>query len=164
MTETFEIVQEPGTTGTQEDLEAQRDLWLAINGKLDETAKAINRSRDLRAQLAGWAERVGHEELAQQASDLRKMVLAIEEKLHVPDLRPGWADGINAGTRLFEQLAGLPSAVNLGDYKPTDQAQEVFADLAGQIDAVLAEMESFIRKDIANFNDSMEGVTAVVPQ
>lgn len=164
MTESFEIIQEPGTTGTQADLQEQYQLWSSINAKLDEAAQAINQMRDLRAQLAGWADRAGDEALCQQAAELKEKVLELESSLAVPDLRPGWPDGINAGARLFDQLNGLSSAINLGDYKPTDQAHEVYADLAGKIDGKLADLRAFLDNDLAAFNADMSEMAAVVPQ
>ncbi|MEM7117661.1 MAG: glycosyl hydrolase [Chloroflexota bacterium] len=164
MSESFEIIQEPGTTGSQADLQEQYQLWVTINEKLDEAAQAINQMRDLREQLAGWADRAGDEALCKQAADLKEKVLEIESSLTVPDLRPGWPDGINAGWRLFDQLKGLPAAINLGDYKPTDQAHEVYADLAGKIDEKLAELSAFLDNELAAFNADMSEMAAVVPQ
>jgi hypothetical protein len=50
------------------------------------------------------------------------------------------------------QLVALPSAVNLGNYRPTDQAHEVFQHLSAKIDAQLARFGQLIETDLAALN------------
>jgi hypothetical protein len=70
----------------------------------------------------------------------------------VPDLRAGWADNLNQGTRLFDKLGQLPPVVALGDYQPTEGAEEVFANLSERIESVIAEFEALLKEDVAAFN------------
>ena len=86
--------------------------------------------RDLRAQLDGWAKRTrdreGSAEVATAAETLRDAVLEIEKTLLLPELRTEW-EAYNYGVRLLGKLIALSADVALGDYRPTDVAEEVFA-------------------------------------
>jgi hypothetical protein len=70
----------------------------------------------------------------------------------VPDLRPGWADNLNQGARLWEKLTALPAVVALGDYRPTDAAEAVYADLTARIDEQLARFEALVNAELPAFN------------
>ncbi|MGH2532462.1 MAG: WD40/YVTN/BNR-like repeat-containing protein, partial [Thermomicrobiales bacterium] len=156
LTRTFTVVKPRDYPATQKELNAQFDLLSRIHGELDGLAKSINRMRDLRAQLDGWAkrtkERDGADEIATRAEALRDEILEIEKTLLVPDLRPGWGDAINEGARLWEKLAGLPAAVALGDYPPTDAAEAVFADLKERITPRLKEFDTLVADELPAFN------------
>jgi len=168
-TETVRIVPPANRAASAEDLAAQDDLLRRIHGQLDRTARTINRMRDLRAQLDGWATRTKPAEgedgaggIAAAATVLRDEVLEIEKTLQVPDFRPGWADNLNAGTRLFDKLAALPPAVALGDYRPTDAAGEVYADLTARIDAEIARFDALVADDLLAFNDQTRQAVGAV--
>ncbi|MGI8475409.1 MAG: WD40/YVTN/BNR-like repeat-containing protein [Thermomicrobiales bacterium] len=152
----FTIVKPANIAASQADLDAQSDLGLRIHRQLDRTVVAVNRMRDLRAQLDGWATRAkdrdGAEPIAGLAKSLGGKVLEIEKTLLVPDLRPGWADRINNGARLLEKLAGLPAVPALGDYRPTDAAEAVCADLTARIETEIARFDALIRDDLPAFN------------
>ena len=121
-------VLKPASIDTpQADLDAQFAALMDIHGEINTTVAAINRMRDTRAQLEGWEKRAAaNADIVAAARALREKVLAIEESLAVPGLRDGWADGINKGARLLEQLPNVASVIALGDYKPTDNALASF--------------------------------------
>jgi photosystem II stability/assembly factor-like uncharacterized protein len=157
LTRPFQILKPENRPATQADLDAQADLLLRIHRQLERTTTTVNAMRDLRAQLDGWATRTKKNEataeIATEAEKLRDAILEIEKMIVIPDLRPGWADNLNQGTRLLDKLAGLPSVVALGDYRPTDAAQAVFVDLTKRIDAEIARFETLLDTDLAAFND-----------
>jgi len=150
------VVKDPAIATPDEDLHAQYELATRIHHKSDEARKAINRMRDLRGQLDGWAKRAknaaGAERVAELAAGLRDKVLSVEKELLVPDLRPGWADNLNAGTRLLEQLESLPPVVELGEYRPTDAAAAVFEELVGKVDGVLARFDQLVESELPAVN------------
>jgi hypothetical protein len=118
----------------------------------------------VRTQLSGLAkrtkEREGAGEIPAAADEIREKVLELEKLLAVPDLRPGWADGINHGARLFEKLAGLPEAVQLGDYRPTDAAEEAFVDMTARIETVISDFDKLVDGELADLNTAA-GAAAV---
>lgn len=169
LSRSFQIVPPANTSATGQDFDAQEDLLLRIHHELDRMAKTINRMRDLRVQLDGLAkhtrERDDGAEIASDAEKLREATLEIEKTLQVPDLRHGWGDAINEGARLWEKLAGLPAVVALGDYRPTDAAEAVFADLKSRIDPPIEAFESLIDKEVSALNGKIieTNLGAVLP-
>ncbi len=164
-TATFDVVQMPETPATPADLQAQFELSMAIFRKVDATIIAINRMRELRGQLDGWAKRAAGTPLAESATALKGRVLEIEKHLLVPDLRSGWADNFNNGVRLLDKLHGLISVVELGDYRPTDVSSDVLAYLSDAIDTQIARFETLLTEDLAVFNTQITaaGLGAVTP-
>ena len=156
LTQLVKIVKPGAIPATQEDLDAQADLLHRIHRQVDRTTTAINRMRDLRAQLDGWAKRTrdanGRAEVAIAADALKEQVLEIEKTILVPDLRPGWADNLNQGTRLLQKLTDLTPVVALGDYRPTDAAEAVFADVTGRIEEQIARFDALVAAEVPGFN------------
>ena len=151
--QTFSVVKDPMADASEADLAAQSGLWRQITQKCEEAVAGINQMRDVREQLAGWQKRLKEDEnLARQAKKLCQKTLEIEEQLAVPDLRPGWTDGNNRGMRLLEQLAALSSVVSLGDYRPTDQAVEVFEELSAEVDDQLSKFNQLAKDELSAFN------------
>jgi hypothetical protein len=169
LSQPFRIVPPTGIDATPEDLAAQEDLLLRIHGEVDRLATTLNRMRDLRGQLDAVAKRAkareGGEELAGEVEALRDKVLEIEKTLHVPDLRPGWGDSINEGARLWEKLTGLPGAVALGNYRPTDAAEAVFADLKERVEPQVAAFDTLVADEVPPLNEKIAEAElgAVVP-
>jgi photosystem II stability/assembly factor-like uncharacterized protein len=155
LTQPFRIVKPAAVAATQADLDAQFDLLQRIHHQVDRTTTTINRMRDLRAQLDGWAkrtrEREGGAEIAKAAEELRDNVLEIEKVLLVPDLRSDW-DAYNYGVRLLDKLTSLADVVALGDYRPTDVAEEVLTDLQARLDEQITRFEKLLADDLAAFN------------
>jgi hypothetical protein len=155
LTQPFQVLKPENVAATQADLDAQHDLLLRIHRQVDRTTTTINRMRDLRAQLDGWAkrtrEREGGAEVAAAAEALRDAVLEIEKTLLVADLRCDW-ETFNYGVRLLGKLATLAADVSLGDYRPTDVVDEVFADLQTRIDEQIASFERVVATELPAFN------------
>jgi photosystem II stability/assembly factor-like uncharacterized protein len=170
LAESFEVIGDPRTAATQEDIQAQFDLLTRMHQKTNATTGAINRMRDLRQQLEGWSKRVeglpNGAGIAEAATTLKDKVLEIEKTILIPDLRPGWADNLNQGVRLLEQLANLPPVVELGDYRPTDAAHTVFDQLTAKIDAQLDRFNRLIETDLAALNTRIAEarIGAVIPK
>lgn len=152
----FAIVKPAVVDASQADLDAQFSLLQRIHRQTDRTVISINQMRDVRAQFDGLAKRAGKKasnaSIAAEANELRDNVLDIEKKLLVPDLRDGWADRLNQGTRLFDKLVSLPPVVALGDYRPTDAAEAAFTDLAQRIESEIEKFERLVDGDIRVFN------------
>jgi hypothetical protein len=170
LTESFEVVVDPRTGASQEDMQEQFDLLMKMHQKVNQTIGAINRMRDLRGQLDGWKGRAeglaGGKSIAEPAAALKEKVLEIEKTILIPDLRAGWADSLNQGSRLLEQLLALPDVVTLGDYRPTDQVYTVFEEVCAKIDEQLDQLGHLIETDLAALNATIgkAGVGALVPK
>ncbi len=155
LTQSFRIVKPETIPATPSDLEAQHDLLLRIHRQVDRTTTTINRMRDLRAQLDGWAKRTRDRdkgaEVAAAAETLRDAVHELEKTLLISDLRSEW-ETYNHGVRLLDKLVALSADVSLGDYRPTDVSDEVFSDVQTRIDEQIASFERLLADDLPAFN------------
>lgn len=155
-TQAFEIQIDPRVTTSQADLEAQRDLLLQIRDKMSDANHTINQLRYLRQQADEWTKRFeGHpqaETIKDAAKALKDKLTEIEEPLIVPGLKLQ-QHTLNVGIRLTGKLANLPPVIDSADFAPTQQAREVYAHLAGQIDAQIEALNGAMESDVARFND-----------
>ncbi len=153
--QTFDVIKERGVEASNQDLQAQFELYKAITDKCEQTVTVINQMRDLRAQLDGLSGRVEDETLAAEAKAVSAKVLEIESQLAVPGLK-GSTQLTNSGQRLLEQMASLPPAVYLGDYRPTVQAQEVYETIGAEIDEVFEQFIDLLKSDLSALNIKAE--------
>ncbi|MEM8857725.1 MAG: glycosyl hydrolase [Chloroflexota bacterium] len=150
------VVKDYGVDATDGDLQAQFELYKAITDKCEETVHVINQMRDVRAQLDSLTGRVEDEDLIAQANAVSDKVLEAESMLAYPGLRQGMTDSTNKGQRLLDQLAAMPPAVYLGDYRPTVQAKEVFDTISAEIDEQSAKFVEILGSDLAELNLKVE--------
>ena len=155
-TVSFEVINDPRVTTSAEDLIAQRDLLLQIRDKLSETNAAINRIFDLKQQTTGWEKRLDdNEELQQSAKELKEKLTELEASLINREARSGW-ESFNKPTGLSTKFASLFSAVASGDYAPTTQAKEAFADFVGRLNDKLEELDSITSTEVAQLNQQLQ--------
>jgi photosystem II stability/assembly factor-like uncharacterized protein len=183
-TATFNVAKDPRVEVSQRDLEAQRDFLLQLRDKLTETHEGILMLRDLRAQAEGWEKRLGgqraagsssptqraadsapspqHAALVEAAKALREKAKAIEDTL----IEEKADSPLQPPIRLNAKLAALAGFANCADVAPSQQAQEVYKELASQIDTQLRQVDDLMEADLGAFNRLVRdaGVAAIVPR
>jgi seryl-tRNA synthetase len=142
VTATAELKQDPRTSASQADLQAQFDYLLAANRKLTEIHEQIERIREVRKQLDDLKKRIGKDEkgkpIVDAAKELDKKMTAIEEALYQTKNRSP-QDPLNFPIRLNDKLASVAESASTGDFAPTAQHRAVYAQLVQKIDAELAK-------------------------
>jgi len=153
---TFEISPDPRSRATPEDYQQQFRFLIAARDKLTATHRAIKEIRDVRDQLTSLEKRLGKRkeaaEVVSAAQALAKKLTAIEEALHQTKAKSS-QDVLNYPIRLNNRLASLAETVSAGDYRPTDQAEQVAGELTKQIDSELAKLRKVLDEDLASFNE-----------
>ena len=68
--------------------------------------------------------------------------------------------------RLNAKLATLAGFVNCADVAPSQQAQEVYKELASQIDKQLRQVDDLMEADLGAFNRQIReaGIAAIIAQ
>ncbi len=152
-TENFAIKADPRITTTAEEFQKQFDLQTKINEKVSATHQAILEIRDVRKQIDELAARLGadQKELKDKAATISKKLTAVEEELIQTKIRSS-QDALNYPIKLNNKMAALGSSVDDGDFAPTNQAYDVYNDLAARIDAQLSQLGEIKSKDISEFN------------
>ena len=138
----FKVLADPRYPSTQADLEEQFEFLMNVNRKLTETHQTIKLIRQYRAELDSMETKPANLEAIQAE------MTEIEETLYQTKNRSG-QDPLNFPIRLNNKLAHLNSIAGNGDYKPTDQAEEVRAELTEQIDVQLARFKRLEQEEIS---------------
>ncbi len=152
--QSFEIAKDPRLVDTtQEDLQAQFDLLIAIRDKLSEVHEAVAHSRGLREQIKAWQGRLkgASDAAVSSADDLIEKLEATEGKL-VESRSTGGADVFNYPPMVNRKLASLADTVAFGDARPPQQCFDVFDDLAAYADEHLAELKRLQEVELGALN------------
>jgi photosystem II stability/assembly factor-like uncharacterized protein len=156
MTVPAQLQQDPRSSASPADLQAQFEFLLAANRKLSDIHTEIERVREVRKQLTDLRTRVGKDEKAKPivdaAKELDKKMTAIEEALYQTKNKSS-QDPLNFPIRLNDKLASVADSAASGDFAPTAQQRAVYAALVQQIDAQLAQLRAVMEKDLPALNE-----------
>lgn len=150
----FLIKADPNYHVSQTEYEEQFQFLKQVQGKFDETQKAIKDIRTLRAQINDFVAKQGKEvpkEVKTLGDTIVHRLTAIEEVLYQTKAKSS-QDVLNFPIRLNDKLAGLFRVVNSGNFAPSKQAKEVYADLSSQVDRQLLKFKELKEKDIPELN------------
>jgi photosystem II stability/assembly factor-like uncharacterized protein len=150
----FTLLADPNYKCSQADYEAQLSFLLEVQGKFNETMKAIKDIRQARTQMNDFVSRQGKscpKEVKQMADSLGKALTAVEEKLHQTKAKSG-QDVLNYPIRLDDKLGGVYDMASSGNMAPSKQARDVYAELATQVNAEIQKLKVLLTEGITAFN------------
>lgn len=150
----FEIVNDPNSGATQEDLQAQFDFVKSVRDKLTETHQTILDVRGIRKQLNDFNKRLKTDSTFNDLVDLSKSIdstITVVEKALYQTKNQSPQDPLNFPIRLNNKLGHLNS-LSYGDFRPTAQAVAVKEELFAKIDAQIAQFKKIKAEDIKRFN------------
>ena len=157
-TREFHYVSDPRVHASGDDYARQFALLIRIRDRLSDASRAVIRIRELRGQLdqvtarldsaAGVANARG---IRAQADSLRRRLSAVEDSIYQTKNRSG-QDPLNYPIRLNNRIAALAGVVGNGDYRPTDQAQQVFDELSRLLQVQLDQLRQIVETDVPAFN------------
>jgi hypothetical protein len=158
LTRPVEVRRHPDVSGTDEDLKSQFRLLSDVRDRIEEAHDAVGRIRDVKAQvqsIGDRAEKLGKgTTLKEKGKALSERLTAIEKKLVNPELKSN-QDVLNFPPALDHQLIGIAAAASSADTKPTDSAWTYHKEVSGRLAALLAELDSVLGKDLADFNSEV---------
>lgn len=137
---TFDVLADPRSNATYDDLKAQFDFLTEVRDKLDETHRTIQAIRTMRTQINAWKPRLKGDSgkpAADQATALLKEIDAIEKALYQTQNQSS-QDPLNFPIRLNNKLSALVGVVASGSFRPTDQAIAFKNEVIAAIDRELA--------------------------
>lgn len=155
LTESFEVVNDPRVTVSQEDLVEQLEALLGIRDHISSAHQAVNDIRSIKRQLDHWRDRSDLGDGARTAaSALEAKLHEIEDKLMLPGEHKD-TFGLNEPSRLSQELASVISVVASADAKPTRNSLQVAAKYSAEIDELLARLVQVLATDLGEFNALM---------
>ena len=138
MEKSFNILKDPRSNSSIEDLKKQFDFLISVRDKVTSVHEAIIQIRSTRKQLNNLEEKLdeNHNELKKNINEVINDITKIEKTLYQTKNRSG-QDPLNFPIKLNNKLAHLASVASSGNYKPTDQMYGVRDELIKKIDIEL---------------------------
>jgi len=169
-TRSFTVHPDPRLDLSEADRSAQYALMVEIRRALQETHEAVDRIREVRAQLENRADRASKagygDELPALADSVAADLTTIEESLTQTKSESN-QDPLNFPPMLDNQLAYLYGYVGFSDGAPTTGASERFSDLRTELDTALERLEDVLAEGVARFSDTLsqrEVPAVIVPE
>ncbi|RYY90532.1 MAG: glycosyl hydrolase [Chitinophagaceae bacterium] len=150
-----QVLPDPNYSATNADYAAQFAFLKTVQEKFNATQKAIRDIRSLRTRIDAFIALQGKDlpaEVKVQADSIQKRLTRIEETLYQTKSRSG-QDVLNYPIRLNDKLSGIFDVANSGNFAPSRQVQDVYRELAAQIDAELARLQQLQDTDIKRLNE-----------
>jgi photosystem II stability/assembly factor-like uncharacterized protein len=151
----FNLLKDPRSSVTPEELKQQLDFQLVVRDKLSEAHQAIADIRDLRSQLKNFTGRLAAadpagKELLDFSGKIDSIVTVVENELYQTKNRSG-QDPLNFPIRLTNKLGHLNALIS-GDYPPTNQSVDVKNALSAEIDKWLDQWKAVRQEMVPAFN------------
>ena len=151
----FTVLADPNYQISQQDYQAQFDFLWQVRGKFNEVQKAIRDIRALRTQINSFVSLQGKDipqEIKASADSITRKLTRIEEALYQTKAKSS-QDVLNYPIRINDKLAGVFDAANSGNFAPSKQVRDVYAELSAQADAELNQLKEIKQKDVPAFNE-----------
>jgi len=151
----FNILADPRSETSQEDLEDQFKFLISIRDKLTQSHIVIKQIRKLKAELSKYKTRLNdsedYKQLIKLINETSKSAENIEKELYQTKNRSG-QDPLNYPIKLTNKLAHLASLSSNGNNKPTKQAYKFHEEVTTEIDRQIVNWESLINKELKQIN------------
>ncbi|MBS1656321.1 MAG: glycosyl hydrolase, partial [Bacteroidetes bacterium] len=151
----FVIKADPNYKVSQQDYEAQFSFLQTVQSKFDEVQKSIKNIRLLRSQINEFTGRMGKDlpkDVKQMADSINKQMTTIEETLYQTKAKSG-QDVLNYPIRLNDKLSGIFDVANSGNFAPSKQVKEAYAEIAGQCDEAIAKLKAIEETQLPALNN-----------
>jgi photosystem II stability/assembly factor-like uncharacterized protein len=160
-TQKFEVRKDPRIQTTPEQFAAQLELGLQLRDKLSQTNGAVVQIRDVRKQVDDLTARLKAgpqtekvKAVLEKSQSLSAELTTLEEALYQTKNRAS-EDPLNFPVRLNNKIAALLSAVEEADAEPTMSQQQVFEDLATEVNAQLKRVKDVVDQRVPALNRSV---------
>ena len=155
----FNILQDPRSTATQEELVAQFNFILEIQEKITEIHKTLKNITKVKTQVnqlkAAISDKEKNKDIIELADKIVKKLTKYENVLYQTKSKSN-QDPLNFPIRLNNKLAHLNSLSSIGDFKPTDQSIQFKNEITVLIDAELAKIYTVFEKDVKLLNKQVK--------
>ena len=159
MEQEFEILKDPRSESTQEDLIAQFEFCKEVVEKATEAHEAIIEIRSIRKKLLDFTKEMGEDEsmkdIVTKSEEINKKMGKVEKALYQTK-NQSRQDPLNFPIRLTNKLAHLNSLTRRGNFAPTKQAIQVKEELTMEIEKNLTEFYQIKQKDIPELNNMVK--------
>ncbi len=157
---TFNISKDPRISTTSADFEKQLNFLLDAREKINQVTKSIQEIRDFKAQIAqitGELESDSHKAIIELGDGLKSKLSKVEEALYQTK-NQSRQDPLNFPGRLLNSLMGIKSQVEVGDYPPTNQVEQLKLEIFAKIDNQLKQFNALKQNEVSQFNQAVANI------
>ncbi len=153
LTQSFNLLADPRLTVEASDLQAQYELKSQIRDRLSEVNETINSLSSVRDQVDQWVARADdNDEISAAADSLKEKLSELEHELMLVDT--GSPKMGASGVR--EKLGALAGMIDESDHAPTQQAHEVYGNLAEDAVTYRQRLNSIVDSDVSSFTGLLQ--------
>ena len=150
----FSIVADPNYKTTQAQYLEQFTFLNTVSNKFNEVQKTVRDIRATRTQLNDFVARQAKDfpkEIKARVDSINNQMTAIEEQLYQTKAK-SFQDVLNYPIRLNDKIGNVFNTANSGNFPPSKQVKEVFADLSAQADKYINQYKQIRDVQIPAFN------------
>ena len=173
LTQTLEVLRDPLSLGTEQDIKKQTDFMLQIRQQIAELGGMINRLEWIRSQLQDAQQSLGKDpkaaSLVKSAQQLEQQALEAEKIINDVNLAGRPEDSFRAPMQLYDKLCYLGSMLNgnwggnSADLPPTNQEIQLFEHYQSQIAQYRPGYQKVIDSGVLAFNEAVKAAGAGQP-
>ena len=150
---TFDILINPNSEAEVKDIQTQVSFVNSINNLVDKAHKVIKKIRKINKTLIEFEKNYeASKQLVSKSKKLRDQFLKIEKALYQTQNQSN-QDPLNFPIKLTNKLGHLNSLVTYDDFPPTNQDEEVRAELTDKVKEQLKAFNNLIEQDLKEFNN-----------
>ncbi|MEM9076197.1 MAG: glycosyl hydrolase [Bacteroidota bacterium] len=150
--EVLSIVKDPRMSNTDSDYKNQFDFLMAVRDEVSKANSAIIEIRNAKKDLSYLKGKSGlKKELKDMITDFESKLDVIENNIHMTK-NQSRQDPLNYGIRINNRLAFLMTDSQRGDYPPTDQAQEFFAEVTKELNVEVSALTRLMDEYVSKIN------------
>ncbi len=152
---TFTIVKDPRVNTSQADYQAQFDFLMKVRDKVSEANKGVSTIRKIKEDLLFPNNKIGMNpeyQAVQEAIKAFDTALDVHENQLHQTKNKSVQDPLNYGIKINNRLAHLMVEEAMGDFAPTEQAEQVRQMLSKQVDDSLQALQSTLLQHANKIN------------
>ncbi|MDB9929822.1 glycosyl hydrolase [Cyclobacteriaceae bacterium] len=154
------VLGDPRMSNTPSDYQAQFDFLIQVRDKVSQAHQAMLDIEKIRQEINFVKSKIKDPILLDKMTAFINQLTVIEGTIHQTKNKSN-QDPLNYGIKVNNRLAFLMADQQRGDYPPTDQAHQVYIELAADLDQILTEMKNLCAQSIPDLNKVLNGLEAI---
>ena len=154
LSRTLEVRKDPNSEGTVEDIRAQNELLFEVRALQEDQNEMIDVLEWVRKQIEDRKTMTKKDSIVEAADELYQRALDVEDNFFQLTQTGRGDDGLRAPGGLG--FSRLSAHVGSADFAPTEQASEVYEELAQTMKTYRSLFEEMMESELARFNTIME--------
>jgi len=164
LTTSFEVLEDPYSTGTLADIEEQVAFSLRMRDQISDLTSVIERMEHVRVQLQAAAQALENDDDAAavlgEVQRLSMVATALENRLVDVNLTGAREDSFRNPMRLYGRFSALASDVGGrgADFPPTAQQREVHRVLTERLEDAKGAIQIFLDGALGQLNERLSAL------